>query len=60
MQNNNIIKPSESQWASSVLLVKKRDGTLRFCVDYQALNLVTKPDVFLVSRTYNLLNHLKV
>ena len=44
MQRNNVIRPSESPWASLVVLVRKRDGTLKFCVDYRALNSVTKPD----------------
>ena len=59
MQNNNIIKPSESPWASPVVLVKKRDGTLRFCVDYRGLNCVTKPDVFPLPRIYDLLDQLE-
>ena len=34
------IRPSSSPWGSPVLFAKKRDGTLRLCVDYQALNMV--------------------
>ena len=58
MQNNNIIKPSESPWASLVVLVNNRDGMLRFCVDYRGLNCVTKPDVFPLPRIYDLLDQL--
>ena len=58
MQKNNVIKPSESPWASPVVLVRKRDGTLRFCVDYRALNSVTKPDVFPLPRIHDLLDQL--
>ena len=58
MQNNGVIEPSKSPWASLVVLVRKRDATHRFCVDYRALNSVTKQDSFPLPRIDELLDQL--
>ena len=41
-----IIEPSSSPWSSSLVIVRKKDGGVRTCVDYRAVNAVTDPDPY--------------
>jgi hypothetical protein len=39
--DKGLIRPSTSEWGSSALFVKKKDQSLRMCIDYRPLNVVT-------------------
>ena len=56
--NNGIISPSNSSWASPVVIVKKRDGSPRFCIDYRCLNSITQKDVYPLPRIDDVIERL--
>ena len=58
MLSQGVVEPSHSPWSSPVVIVEKKDGSRRFCVDYRQLNSVTKMDVFPLPRIDDTLDSL--
>ena len=57
--DKGLIRPSVSPWGAPVLFVKKKDGTLRLCIDYRKLNQVTVKNKYPLPRIDDLFDQLQ-
>ena len=53
MEREGIIERSSSEWAFPIVLVKKKDGLLRMCVDYRRLNAISDADADVLHRRHD-------
>ena len=58
MLDANVIRESGSPFSSNVVLVRKRDGSLRFCIDWRQLNTRTRKDAYNLPRFYGIVDSL--
>ena len=58
MLDSGAVHPSQSTWCSAVVLVRKKDGGLHFCIDFQCLNACMKKDSYPLPRTQEALESL--
>ena len=58
MRDSGVIEPVTSEWASPIVLVPKKDGSLRFCIEYQRVNAKMVPDAYPLPRIDDCLDSL--
>ena len=58
MMESGTIWPSQSAWCNAVVLVRKKDGGLQFCIDFCLLNACTKKDSYPLPRVQEALESL--
>ena len=58
LRNNGVIRPSTSSYAAPICPVKKKDGTMRVCIDSRQLNTPTKSDAFPTSNILDVIENM--
>lgn len=56
MIKEGVIEPANSEWASPMVIIRKKDDTIRLCVDYRRLNAVTQMDAYPMPRMEDILD----
>src|SRR5262249_46948357 len=59
LMHKGFIRPSVSPWGALVLFVKKKDGSMRLCIDYRELNRVTIKNKYPLPRIDDLFDQLR-
>lgn len=59
MLDLDIVEPSKSPWSAPIVLLDKPDGSRRFCINFKALNAVTKPDAYPLPKVTHILDRLR-
>ncbi|VDI01255.1 Hypothetical predicted protein [Mytilus galloprovincialis] len=59
MLDKGVIQPSISDWAACPVLVRKKDGSIRYCLDYRGLNSATTKDLFPIAKIETCLDTLR-
>ncbi len=59
MEKEGTITKSACPWCSPIVLVRKKDGTVHFCVDYHKLNVATQKDAYPLPRIEDILDALR-
>ena len=58
MQRLGVIEPSQSEWCSPVVIVVRKDSSLRICIDFRKLNAMSEFDVYPMPRIDDLLERI--
>ena len=58
MLESGVVEPSDGPWSFPVVLAQKKDGSLRFCVDYRRVNAITRKDAYPLPRVDDTLDTL--
>jgi len=59
MIKDGVVRESESPWSSPVVIIDKKDGSKRFCIDYRWVNIITETDAYPLPRIDDLLEQFR-